>query len=781
MNIIINLFLAVIVLGLLSKVLWWIGKIHLFGIELGMTVKRRIPLWWEKGIELLSFKPPEPFSLLGVLSMPLWPSLICLNTLLLAQVLELVIPGGKRIPLSWFGSYSMNSLVAAILLAMVQVVFGLVFERSKYKGRSFYKESKFWLGVIIVAAIIVEGGLAAVRAQLLSIGEEMVSPTMWDMVMLRGGPILAGFIGFIFPVAHILVGAIAYKEGLEPLYKAPIYWIGGIISLLWCAITWWIFGHQSFMILPTSIAFLKEELEKVENGFNTLKVKSGALREDVGALNNRPKDLDSLSKEAQKIEDNINEKNGIWNKGSDELAAKINNAGSLAELEALKRKEMRKLKAHFSDKAKGVEIKIDLLYDAIKDECENLRKWINASRRCGDMLREIEDEGSGIKTIYEHLNKQAGEINLCFGEQTSFKADGLTEPQIKELIQLKRRAMDETNPSERDRSLKEMNGCIAVTNEIKRMLDKMNGVSNIIEQAKARIPVVIPALPTKSGEKDLRAKVLQLEDDIIRNIKEKKQRYQDLKRDLKSKCFQLGMPWYRRIFVLLLLTILPFLNSCEKVSTEIENIKRNETPHFIIVLLDETGSFTSNNAGVNTPLWPELIPWVNTIVDGLQPGEGFGVIGIDDHGFDAADDIRISLEVLDENPLNAIKQKNKIKKMVKELKRREGAKATDILGALSQAASLSSSEKYQYEIAIFSDMQQTAKTSIESVKKFAKDTKIYCFYVNATGTKDWDKLINYWTPIFKGLNLNVLRNNGKLHFYQRGETKLGFENAFGSR
>lgn len=770
MTIIIYLFLAIFGLGLISRILLQIAKVPLLGVDLSTAVNERRHLWWNAALELLAYKPE--ITVLGLFFMVLWPSIIFLNIFLLAQLLELFFPGGKRIPFPWVGSYSTFPLIMGSIWVLVQVAFGILFDRSR---------SKWWkigLGFIILVSIVAEGWLATLRASLLLSGEEMVSPTLWDVIILKG-PILAGFIGIIIPSAEIPTGTIAYKEFIDPLLKAVPRWVGGIIILLWYAIASWLF--LDIIILPHSMTFLKGEFKKVVSGLNRLKVKANTLKEETSRLDNKPKDINSLDAEISKLGKDINEKNERWNKLFEEAEIKIKNAGSSYDIETLKRKEVRNLKTQFEKDTRDMEDKSDLVYSEIKEGCNKLREWIIKVQKCKDMLQEIEDEEKSLKNEYEDLNKQAGEINLFFKDQTSFRLDNLATPQMSEFERLKRRTMDESNPLGRDRSLKELNWCIAVTNEIKGMGDKMNGTITIIEQMRKRIPDTVPSSPTKTQENEMKAKALQIEDDIIGYKKEKKHRISDLRKDLKSKGFQLGVPWYRRIFLCIaLFMLLPLLNGCEKVAKE---VKKNEKSRFVIVLLDETSSFILEQGGAKVHFWSEIIPWTSRIVDSLNPGEGFGLIGIDDHGFDT-EDIRINLEVMDENPLKVVTQKKELKKRVKELTMRKGSKATDIMGALSHAAYLLNNmeRKYQGVIVVFSDMVQTAgELSNEPRGNFPAGTKGYCFYVNATGKGKWEMLLSKWDSIFEGLNLEVRRPDGKLHFYQRGEMKQAFENAFGSR
>jgi hypothetical protein len=775
MEIIIYLLLVVFGIGLLARLSWAFFRVHFWGGDLGIAVKNKLPLWLQKGIDLLIEKP-ENLSTFGVFLMFIWILIIFLNVLLLAQVFELFFDSGSRILFPLVGSYTVVPLIMGVLLAFSQTAFKIIFDRGESKG------IKVLLAVIICVAVLTEGGLSAFRAWMLTIGKEAVSPSLWDMIMLRGGPILAGFLGLIVPLAEIFTGAIAFKEGVEPLVETLTRWVGGLLILFMTAIVWWIFFIPEIIVLPDSIAFLRDKFRKVMNGSNELKIKSDTLKEEVSRLGRMPKDFQTFIKETEGLENIIIERGGKWEKNSDELELKINHAGSLSDFESLKRKEFRSLQALMFKDFKETLIKINQLYDAIKIECGNIRIWNKKVQRCTDQLNNYVLDGESFKATYDNLRNQAEEINLCFGEQNSFKPDSLTQPQVVQLTQLKNKAMNESNAVERDRALKEMQGCLKVTTEIKDLSNKVKGILATIDQLKTGIPGTVLLTPTKTEENDLRTKVLQIENEITSNQKVRKQRYGDLERDMKSKIKEVkqDMPWYRRFFIFIsFLIFLPLIGGCNNLS---EQIKKADTHRFVIVLLDETSSFSTKN-GEGVQFWSEVIPWVDKIVNKLQPGDGFGVIGIDAKGFET-EDIRINLEVLNEGQLKAQQQKLNLRNQVKTLSRREGAKATDILGALSHAAYLLNNQdkKFKGEIVIFSDMQQTARRNVKEPEyRFPEGTLGYCFYVNATGEGNWDKLTNEWIPIFERLNLNVSRKDGKLHFYQRGEMQIGFINTFGIR
>lgn len=236
--------------------------------------------------------------------------------------------------------------------------------------------------------------------------------------------------------------------------------------------------------------------------------------------------------------------------------------------------------------------------------------------------------------------------------------------------------------------------------------------------------------------------------------------------------------FYHYIYVLLFVAIglLVCLSGCTTCINPEKSI-----PRFVIVLVDETDSVGFYKDGKLQYLyWPEFIPWVAKIAEKLSPSDAFCVIGIDDHGFDD-DDIRIPITTLDENTLKAVIQKKSLVRNIKALTRRqEKYKATDITGALSQAAYLLQKDpSRKSEIVIFSDMiQEPLAPTPKSVKNlnFPNGTELNCFYVSASGRDKWETVVDTWVKVLQSTGLDVSIKN----FHQRGEMSLQFNNVFGN-
>lgn len=192
-----------------------------------------------------------------------------------------------------------------------------------------------------------------------------------------------------------------------------------------------------------------------------------------------------------------------------------------------------------------------------------------------------------------------------------------------------------------------------------------------------------------------------------------------------------------------------------------------DKPLFVIVLVDETGSFGPNPGAL---LWDEAKNKTEEIVGLCQGGERFLVIGIDDHGFDT-DDIRFAERALDDRPLMAVQQKREwIEEWSRVERRTPRTPETDILGALYQAAFFAKRQpRYKPVILIFSDMVQEPKypTLAEAADlSFPADSRCLCLYVLPKGRNTgWEDMMRVWIPIFQTAGLDMTEDK---NFYPKG-------------
>lgn len=321
-----------ILLFFITQGSWWIGRIfgkYLFFPSHGicMAVHRNINRWFEKTTKVISSL--ETPNVNGFISTVLLVGIISLNVTLLAQIWELFLPPGKRIAFPLIGTYATFPLIVGLLYALVQVALSSVRKVKKTGG-----EKTLGITLLLVASIIVEAGLNFYRAWLLTSGGQQISPTLWDQVIIFGGPILAGFLGFLVPTTEIVLSPYAMREFIEPVIKDVAIIVRFLASIMSLALAWIYFGfhYPKPIELPGPINRIKSEIEELEKEESRIRRKLEELKQLVRELKSPPigaTQLDALFADIERnielleseIEDNINK--------SHEWISNINDRSSL--------------------------------------------------------------------------------------------------------------------------------------------------------------------------------------------------------------------------------------------------------------------------------------------------------------------------------------------------------------------------------------------------------------------------------------------------------------------
>jgi len=194
----------------------------------------------------------------------------------------------------------------------------------------------------------------------------------------------------------------------------------------------------------------------------------------------------------------------------------------------------------------------------------------------------------------------------------------------------------------------------------------------------------------------------------------------------------------------------------------------DERPRFVMALVDESASFE--------PYWQKSLDAIGKVVENLGPSDAFGLIGIDDKGFDP-EDVRVPIQAIDPA---ALKTKRTTRAWAANLatvqRRTHKRNYTDILGAVRHAAFfLNSQPDRDPVLLIFSDMEQTPRMPAVADVDFqlAGGARVYCFFVNTSGWADragvsggtgWDIVVGRWQSILSSAGASVTKGD----FYQEG-------------
>jgi hypothetical protein len=243
---------ALVALYLITRVPWWGARVCVPNAEAVEAVQREAPGWRRYGWSwIISFPPLDVISFFAAL---LWPVMVALNLLLLAQVLERFFPGGSRIDVGPFGSYTYLSLVVGSLYSISQTMFGIAAERAGKERKGL--ASLFM--ILLLLTIIGEMSLAGYRAREIEKGALEVGATLADQTFSQG-VILTMFLSFIVPVAHSVLGFVALPRFIGPLIGYVPRFVGGLLIVLWSYFAEFFFGFQKVSVLPVAPSALLAE------------------------------------------------------------------------------------------------------------------------------------------------------------------------------------------------------------------------------------------------------------------------------------------------------------------------------------------------------------------------------------------------------------------------------------------------------------------------------------------------------------------------------------------
>lgn len=322
------------------------GKLWYFPSEkISYEVHNNLPIWFRNSLKL--FKKPENLSVAGFLSVFIWPFIVLLNLFLIAQIFELFISAGKRIHLKWVGVYSFIPLVIGALWAIGQVVLGIAHEKSKDKN------IKLSLFLTMSATIVAESGLAAYRSYIIIGGDMPISPTIFDNIFYSSGIIFSAFIGFVIPIIEIVLGKTAFCSFIEPMIDSMVKWSRGLVGLIFCILSWFIFGFHSIApvekkgieIEPSWLSESKKKIKKLKKETINLEFESEKVKKLYQKINDYLKNIisfDSFKSEFEKINHKKEEKKA-------EIENYVNNYSEISQnnikkKEIVTREEIEKIK-----------------------------------------------------------------------------------------------------------------------------------------------------------------------------------------------------------------------------------------------------------------------------------------------------------------------------------------------------------------------------------------------------------------------------------------------------
>jgi len=294
-------------LFIVTQLSWWLLGQYFPNTTFCMAVHKNLGKWFDKERKVLALL--EIPTVFGVLSSILLSGIILLNVTLLSQIFELFVPPGERINIPFIGKFATFPLMVGFLYALVEVAFSAIYELKKAN-----KEPTRALAWVIGIIIVVEAGLNYFRSLLIIWGQLPPAPTLWDQITLQGGSALAGFLGFIVPLAVIYLGRYSVVPAVLPLTKNLAILIRFVSSNILLGLVWFYFGfhNKKAIILPGPVSRLVTLAHKLTKDAGMLNEKLVALQNLAAELKERPENTGDIEQKIHELDSKIQNLETTW-------------------------------------------------------------------------------------------------------------------------------------------------------------------------------------------------------------------------------------------------------------------------------------------------------------------------------------------------------------------------------------------------------------------------------------------------------------------------------------
>lgn len=519
------LLFATFIWGLLARLVWWGSgrRAYLPSVSLCMGAHKALMRW---GIALRGFRRTQV--LVGLLAMPVWLSLILVNLIFLAQILELVFPSGQPVVLPWFGRYYTYPLAAGFLFAVAETTLGIllgVFDDTRVKRG---------LGCLWFAMVLMETGLATYRAWLIMTGQEPMTQSVFDRSMRLGGPLLGGFLGFTIPISHTVLGYCAFHWFVDPL-----------VLLLGWLLTWWTLGFHDRkpLILPTSVAWLMKEWEQLKADKDQLQRKVKALEQEAPPI--RPRDLAQVDDELKYVREQIKEVSEGWDKRAADTQKEMKAANSYKVLLGVARRisrdriqilqEVEQLTARIEKLEGELRRAVDVATNYARDLEGRGRRILRAQTKCSTLQRTQQALAAEQQALAAKQQALAAEINQLNNAQGDDPIEQLWAAWALAACDNELHWLGATELP-------------AMNNEISALNGRLEGLSDDQADREKKAPKV----PSEADVDQLLNKLLELFNDLERRKKTALDCLAQLSDDCRSASRRLRVPLWKQVLGALL-------------------------------------------------------------------------------------------------------------------------------------------------------------------------------------------------------------------------------------
>jgi len=455
-----------------TRIPWWVGKACLPNPEAVEWVQEHAPEMGKKAAGWITGFP-SVINAYGLLATPLWLLIISLNLVLLAQSLEVFMPGAQRVEIPFFGSYTWLSLLAGLLFSLSQSVFGVIAGENK-------RRSIVVLCLSMVALSIgVEMGLAGYRSYMIMTHLVDVDTNTADSLLSKGVA-LTMFISFIVPVAHTALGFISIPRFLVPIANYLPKLVGGILLFLWSWFLRFFFGFQRVVIVPVAIAQLRNETNDLKSRISKTTDGCKAQQKNLHDLRDMGIPFSDLQATSSQIAAEPNTAREDWKTKSAELAERVSSLGNgnapsngpderwasvLEESANLKTRIEQRMRGRIAD-AKRLIGQLEALPKADQNWRAKHAELLAAAPR---LAKETEQEQKDLESLRAVHKRYAETLNPPAGADLQERNMG--DFRVLELEQLRRRIFEAQKESERYRINRVLTICTGQLAAFKADLD----------------------------------------------------------------------------------------------------------------------------------------------------------------------------------------------------------------------------------------------------------------------------------------------------------------------
>ena len=464
--------LILVGLYFLTRIPWWAGKACLPSPEAVEWVQEHAPETGKKAVGWITGFP-SVINAYGLLATPLWLLIISLNLVLLAQSLEVFMPGAQRVEIPFFGSYTWLSLLAGLLFSLSQSVFGVIAGENK-------RRSIVVLCLSMVALSIgVEMGLAGYRSYMIMTHLVDVDTNTADSLLSKGVA-LTMFISFIVPVAHTALGFISIPRFLVPIANYLPKLVGGILLFLWSWFLRFFFGFQRVVIVPVAIAQLRNETNDLKSRISKTTDGCKAQQKNLHDLRDMGIPFSDLQATSSQIAAEPNTAREDWKTKSAELAERVSSLGNgnapsngpderwasvLEESANLKTRIEQRMRGRIAN-AKRLIGQLEALPKANQNWRAKHAELLAAAPR---LAKETEQEQKDLESLRAVHKRYAETLNPPAGADLQERNMG--DFRVLELEQLRRRIFEAQKESERYRINRVLTICTGQLAAFKADLD----------------------------------------------------------------------------------------------------------------------------------------------------------------------------------------------------------------------------------------------------------------------------------------------------------------------